>query len=103
MQLRLVRCFPHIQLVKCKQLKTHTHKKKRTERETKFVKIWLRNLCSNLPATFFAGINFPVRDIYANPALRKCFCNFLFDFGMPCLSRRSNSAADGVAMLLFNI
>lgn len=37
----------------------------------------------NLPDTFLAGISFPVLDTYAKPALRRCFCSFRFDLGMP--------------------
>lgn len=34
------------------------------------------------PATLLAGINFPVREMYANPELLRCFCNFLFERGV---------------------
>lgn len=51
-----------------------------------------------LPATFFAGINFPVLDMYARPALLRCFWSFLLERGTvvsePCVG-----AADRVAIL----
>lgn len=50
-----------------------------------------------LPATFFAGISFPVREMYAKPEFRRCFCSFFRErvifLSMPV------SAADIVAIL----
>lgn len=51
-----------------------------------------------VPATFFAGISLPVLEMYAKPALLRCFCNFLFDLGT-FLSIPWSRAADNVAIV----
>lgn len=52
----------------------------------------------HLPATFFAGTNFPVLDIYARPEFLKCFCNLFLERDI-FLSMPGN-AADTVAILI---